>query len=395
MFRYRIPLHWFVTTAFLIALIPLFSFARLPLRVDLAEIGGAYWGGTGVRALFCGILLYAICFPWAETGKPLVDRLLQNKWLGLELVAFFALMYWCFGPSLGAIVVVDGIAIAELFMRRTGRFRHAFIDLGIPALYFFVGIIVVFAFQHGLAGVRFAGMYDAAFSRFDRLIFNTNVSQIAHSAMAFLPRWTVHVLEFSYYSLFAQMGGTLILCALLEGRGYAVRYVATLLISYYIALVIFGIWPTLGPFSICATHSTDYPKFLPTFVGQQAIVAKAKMLSMHVVVPETSSVRVLDYYIGFPCMHIALPIIAIWWLRKWPRMAMILAVFDIVLVFSIVVLEWHYLVDLVAGVGVAGLAIYFEYKQDPRKERAQVHRLIESQPYDDRVRVLSFSELPK
>ena len=395
MFGYRIPLHWFVTTAFLIALIPLFHFARLPLRIDLAEISGAYWIGTGVRALFCGILLYTVCFPWAETGKPVVNRLRQNKWLVLELLAFFALMYWCFGPWLGAIVVVDGIAIAELFMRRTGRFRHALIDVGIPALYFFVGIVVVFAFQHGLAGLRFAGMYDAVFSRFDRLVFNANVSDIAHSTMAFLPRWTVHVLEFSYYSLFAQMGGTLVLCALLEGRGYAVRYVATLLISYYIALVIFAIWPTLGPFSICATHSTNYPKFLPTFAGQEAIVAKAKMLSAHVLIPQTSSVRVLDYYIGFPCMHIALPIIAIWSLRKWPRMAIILALFDVVLVFSIIVLEWHYLVDLAAGLGVAALAIYLQSKQDPREERTAVHQLIESQPYADRVRVLSFSKLPK
>jgi hypothetical protein len=192
MFGHRTSLHWFVTASFLIALFPLFHFARLRLRIDLVEIGGAYWLGTGVRAVFCAVLLYVLCFPWAETGKPAFNRFRYNRWLIVELLAFLSLMIWCFGPWLGAIVVVDGIAIGELLMRRKEQFQSALVDVGIPAIYFFIGIIVVFAFQHGLAGLRFAGACDAMFARFDRAIFHANVSDISHSAMAFLPRWTMH-----------------------------------------------------------------------------------------------------------------------------------------------------------------------------------------------------------
>ena len=356
--RRRISAHWFISAVFFIALFPLFHLARLPLRIDIAEIGGAYWLGTGVRAVFCAVLLYLLCFPWAETGRPAIDRFRQNKWLLLELIAFLALMVWCFGPALGAIVVVDGIAVGELLLRRKHRFQSAILDLLIPAIYFFIGIMVVFALQHGIAGLRFAGMYDSCFARLDLTIFHANVSTISHWALALLPFWGTHLLEFTYYSLFAQMGGTLVLCALLGGRGHAVRYVAGLLVGYYIAIVIFGLWPTLGPFSICSTHAAAYPNALPTFAGQEAIVAKAKLLAAHILIPETASVKVLDYYIGFPCMHIALPIIAIWSLRQWPRIAAVLATFDVLLAFSIVLLEWHYLVDLLAGVAVAALALW-------------------------------------
>ena len=59
-------------------------------------------------------------------------------------------------------------------------------------------------------------------------------------------------------------------------------------------------------------------------------------------------------------MHIALPLISIWFLREWRRVVMILAVFDVLLVASILLLEWHYIIDLFAGVLVAALAVAAE-----------------------------------
>ena len=59
-------------------------------------------------------------------------------------------------------------------------------------------------------------------------------------------------------------------------------------------------------------------------------------------------------------MHVALPLISIWFLREWRRVIMILAVFDMLLVASILLLEWHYIIDLFAGVLVAALAVAAE-----------------------------------
>src|SRR5260370_11277217 len=50
-------LHWILTTAFLLALFPLFRRAALPLSIDLREIGGACPLGAGVQAaVFCVVL---------------------------------------------------------------------------------------------------------------------------------------------------------------------------------------------------------------------------------------------------------------------------------------------------------------------------------------------------
>ena len=73
-------------------------------------------------------------------------------------------------------------------------------------------------------------------------------------------------------------------------------------------------------------------------------------------------VDLADYYIGFPCMHIALPLVSIWFLRKWPRIVIVLAACALFLVASIILLEWHYLIDLFAGVLVAISAVVGEWK---------------------------------
>ena len=358
-------LHWLLTAAFLLALFPLFHTAALPLSIDLAEMAGAYWVGTGVRAVFCAVLLYVLCFPWAVTVAPVLRRFRESKFLLLvELVVFLAVMIWFFGVFLGSEVVIDGIALAELMARRKKGFGAALSDVAIPAFYLFIGIVVVFSFQHGIAGLKFAGRYDPFFEHLDRVIFHADVSRISHAALAFMPLWAARVLEFAYYSLFMQIGGALVITALAGGRRQALHYVATLLVGYYIALACFSLWPTIGPFSLCPTHLSAYPTSLRTFATQETILAKARLLWQHNLVQGVREVNLIDYYIGFPCMHIGLPLFAIWSLRKWRKMAVILMAFDLLLVTAIVVLEWHYLVDLAGGVVVAILAVQVNRRND-------------------------------
>ena len=64
-----------------------------------------------------------------------------------------------------------------------------------------------------------------------------------------------------------------------------------------------------------------------------------------------------DYLIAFPCMHIAQPLIVLWFLRRWRRMLIVLCAYDCLLIVSILLLEWHYLVDVIGGILVAGIAI--------------------------------------
>ena len=56
-------------------------------------------------------------------------------------------------------------------------------------------------------------------------------------------------------------------------------------------------------------------------------------------------------------MHVVQPLIVIWFLRRWRRMVIALAAYDVLLVAAIIMLEWHYVIDIIAGVFVAALAI--------------------------------------
>jgi hypothetical protein len=56
-------------------------------------------------------------------------------------------------------------------------------------------------------------------------------------------------------------------------------------------------------------------------------------------------------------MHITQPLIVMWFLRRWKRILVVLAAYDVLLVIAIILLEWHYFVDILAAVPVAGIAI--------------------------------------
>jgi PAP2 superfamily len=65
----------------------------------------------------------------------------------------------------------------------------------------------------------------------------------------------------------------------------------------------------------------------------------------------------LDFYIAFPSMHIAQPLIVLWFLRSMKTVVRSLLAYDFLMIFSTVLLQWHYLVDLIGGALVAIIAI--------------------------------------
>ena len=56
-------------------------------------------------------------------------------------------------------------------------------------------------------------------------------------------------------------------------------------------------------------------------------------------------------------MHIAQPLIVLWFLRSMKIVVRLLLAYDFLMIFSIVLLQWHYLVDLIGGAMVAIIAV--------------------------------------
>ena len=222
----------FIGIPFLL-LYPAFRVARLPLRIDFVEITSSYWGGTAFSAAFVAIGLAIFGLPLRQTLMPFLARFREKKGRIVIALLLAAWLIYLFGFWLGAIVIVDALGVAELLERRKRILEDA-IDIFVPALYLFLGLILVFSFNHALVGIRNPWTYDLFFQHLDRVLFHVNVTDIAHWSLSHLPIWFFKLLEFTYYGLYGGLIAVLVLAALLRNQQFAVKYVRALLICYAI-----------------------------------------------------------------------------------------------------------------------------------------------------------------
>lgn len=352
-----IDLHWIVTACAGVLLLAGSYLTGLPLRVEWRMFIGAFWGGMAVRAIFAATLLYVIGFPLSQTVKPAWIRYKQQKVRIPAFAIFAAWMFLQFGVEVGGMIVVDGFVLAELIDRSHGSLdtiSKMLRSVVWPAAYLFFGLVAMFCYNDLIASMKFIGAYDAFFLKVDSILMTGHsISGMAHSLAAWLPVQAFAVTEFIYYGMFGQVGAGLILTALCLGRRESFRYVGTVLTAYAIALLLFYLWPTIGPFYTCPFHSLPHIH-LATYDYQQNAILKARLLTTSYKQFNTINA---DYFIAFPCMHIAQPLVVMWFLRRWKKITYALILYDVILIPAILLLEWHYLADLVGGVLVAGAAI--------------------------------------
>jgi PAP2 superfamily len=352
-----IDLHWIITACGGALLVIGLRLAGLPLRVNWRLFVWAFWGNMAVRAIFAATLLYVIGFPLSETVKTVWLRYKEQKARIPVFLIFATWMFLQFGFSFGAMIVVDGLVLAELMDRSRGSLNtvaNVLRSVAWPAVYLFFGLVAMFCYNDLIASLKFIGAYDAFFLRLDSILMNGHsISGLAHSAARHLPVQVFSIAEFIYYGMFGQVGAALVLTGVCLGRRESCRYVGTVLTAYAIALLLFYLWPTIGPFYTCPFHSLP-PVRLVSYDYQQNAVLKARLLITSYKQFNTIGP---DYFIAFPCMHIAQPLVVLWFLRRWRRITYALILYDVILIPAILLLEWHYLVDVIAGVLVAGAAI--------------------------------------
>lgn len=253
------------------------------------------------------------------------------------------------------ILTVDTLALLELRERIPMRERiRTATSVLLPALYLFVGFLLVFSYNDIILSWRFYGAADGALNRMDAwLMHGATVSSMCQWAVRVFPFWFFRFLEFVYFGMFAQIGAALLLTSLCYGSSRGLQLVGAILTAYYLALILFAVWPSQGPYYLCPIHLSQFPNVLQAFAIQKQLLANSQALSDHAGIHTISA----DYYIAFPCMHIAQPLIAMWFLRRWKAISVLLAAYNLVLVVAIILLEWHYVVDLIGGALVAGCAI--------------------------------------
>jgi hypothetical protein len=347
-------LHYWVGALLALSAVPLLKHFHLPLQFDWLRLSGQYWLLLAERAIFAAAFLCVIGFP-STVWMPAFHRIWREKLRIVILALFCSGLWWAFGGVHGLVLTVDMVAIFEFRERfKTRTFFRATTNVLIPAFYLFCGLLLVSAYNNIIVSYRFFALSDATFNSLDQwLLGGLTVSRICHWALRVFPPSFFRLLEFVYFGLFTQVGAGLILTAAACGKKRGLQFVGTIMTAYYLALGLFYLWPSQGPFYLCSNHFSEFPAFLKTYVTQKQSIAGAQARWRH----EPLSRISFDYYIAFPCMHIVQPLVVMWFLRAWKRAVVFLAVYDTVLLVAIVLLEWHYVVDILAGVAIAVIAI--------------------------------------
>ena len=347
--------HYWATGLLVLALVPLLNRFDLPTEFDWARLAFTYWVLLTAKSIFVATLLYLIGLPLSETAGPVLKRVQRERVRIVLVLAYFAFLSWALAWPTALVLTVDTVAMLEVGerFRPNGIVRSASAILP-AAIYLFFGLVLVSAYNDIILSVRFFAADDAAFNSMDRwLLHGVSVPQICHWALRAFPISLFQFLEFIYYGMFAVVGAALILTCQFYGRLRGLQFVGAVLTAYGLALTLFCIWPSQGPYYLCPSHFSEFPRVLKTYEAQKGSIAGAQALWNHQRLSRIS----FAYYVAFPCMHIVQPLIAIWFLRAWKRIVSVLAVYSVILSIAIVLLEWHYIVDVLAGVVIAALAI--------------------------------------
>ena len=347
--------HYGVSLLLGMALIPCLRWLHLPVRFDWITLGIAYWLVLAAQSIFVAAVLWSLGSPGHPVLAPLINRYQRKPLRIVLLLVYIVILAWSLTWMKALVLTVDTIAIIEYIERGTmRRLRQAAGTILLPAFYLFAGFLLVLAYNDVIVSVHFNFAYDPTFNAIDKWILRGwSVSDLSHWAVRNFSLPFFEFLEFIYFGMFPQIGAGIILVSLCEGRRRGLQFVGTILMAYYLALGLFYLWPSQGPYYLCPGHFSRFPSTLQAYSIQKVLIAHALALWNHVPIQRLST----DYFIAFPCMHIAQPTIVMWFSRRWKRMLFVLCAYDMVLIGSILLLEWHYLADIIAGVVVAGIAI--------------------------------------
>ena len=257
--------------------------------------------------------------------------------------------------TLSALTALIFAAIAsprELGLPRRGaKIGLPILSIAGAAILFSVGFSIMAMLNVVVARLRFDGGYDALLNHVDSWILaGYTVPRFVDYAVSHFSRAWFSIAEGIYAALFPMIGAMILLLGSKRGWREPFRFVCMILTAYAISLAVFFFIPAGGPFMLSSNLSDTFPTLGVTFY-QRFVVAQFAGLLAH------RSVASASYLIACPSMHMAQATVLAWAARPWRRLGIILTAYAVILAPAILLLEEHYVVDLIVGIAVAGLAI--------------------------------------
>jgi len=369
----KIPPLDYLTTAVSYALLPFLAYARgIRLHYEWTDFFLPYFIGVAIYSIFLAAVFHVIHSGFGASLYYAIRSIGDRKTrLALFLLGFSGAV-WLLGAWKSVILFVDlvaAIGLIRYLKEQDGHWRRLLATVMLPAFYFAAGFILISSYNVLIGSVRYYASYDSFFNELDKLLLGGwSVPTISEKIAAHAPPEVFLWLEKVYFFMFPQIGAAIIVLTFQGGSKLALRFAGTLAIAYQLATLIYYWIPSIGPFYLSSPVAACLPRDLVTIHIQQDLVNKLNVLWYQGFKPSIG----LDFYIAFPCMHLAQPIIVLWFLRKLKRVFFILLVYDFVMVWAILFLQWHYVVDLFGGgfVAVVALLIHELYVKRQRSDQA-------------------------
>src|SRR6202140_919332 len=261
--------HYWISLLLSVALVPALRVLHLPVSFYWKGFGIAYWI-LAMQSVFIAAILCLIGLPDLAVLRSLVKHY-QREPLRIVLLSLcFTALAWAFNWMTAALLIINAVGILEFRERGPHKLRQAAGSILLPALYIFAGFILVFAYNDIIVSVHFGFAYDAAFNAMDKWILHGwAVSDLSHWAVGNFPLSFFRFLEFIYFGMFPQIGAAILLTSVYGGRKHALQFVGSILVAYYLALGLFYLWPSQGPYYLCPDHFARSPQALQTYSIQK------------------------------------------------------------------------------------------------------------------------------
>jgi membrane-associated phospholipid phosphatase len=313
----------------------------------------------GIRPVIPRVLLLLLpsLVPLAfgiTAAAALLDRWLGRRTRSTPIVAVLTglLLVCAFRPGDAAVQVANlilfGILVAQL---ANGLHRNLLTPIAWSLVVITIGFATIWNLNY--LALRAVGdrLHDPAMRQLDLALYRSLAGHAVEYEGLF-PRvrspFAFRVLENAYTMLFTEI--VVVVFAIARQRERLVRHLAAMFGFYALGIVVFLLYPVVGP-PLYYPHS-----FVDTYRSSMTYVF------MHSSFLDFSAVRHLSppltgfgYFVGVPSLHAGLALL--FQLNLWPSRTVFWLVLPInlLITLSTFLLGYHYVVDTVAGVLIAPL----------------------------------------
>ncbi|MEI9935900.1 MAG: phosphatase PAP2 family protein [Pseudomonadota bacterium] len=215
-------------------------------------------------------------------------------------------------------------------------------------------LVVCYAFTISKALIFMGGReFDAAIVHLESALFGFVPHRVLATWAALHPRF-VQMFDWIYFHCFEHMALTTALLVALRRRGQRTEYLAALALCYLIGGLAYHLFPARGP-------GYFEPKYFE-YLNEKSLItnhirAWLKYNTEGVFNCTVSEIRTWNYIACMPSLHVTHEFIMLYYSRG-SRLAFVLsATFTLLTLPAVVVLGWHYPLDVLAGGAVAVAAI--------------------------------------